>query len=258
MRIDKDNCGPLVIFDKLIKIKLMYCDNCKEIPVLGHLPLLKYLHITHLDNVTSIRSSFYGESDCSSTSNNDGQETRVSFPSLKNLAVRFMPKLKEWEEAQMSGTLLAHVPHLRGSRASLKKMEISFCSGLRELPYDLDCRELSNLPNEMLKYCTSLRTLFVEECHNITSLPEMSGMGSLQSLVVGGCKNITSFPKMSGMKSLERLSLTSCTSFPELRTECLNSLIQLSIGLGLSTRSASTSQFPKRFAYIFFWNGSLA
>ncbi|CAA3007470.1 disease resistance RGA4 isoform X1 [Olea europaea subsp. europaea] len=283
MRIYQGNSGPPVIFDKLIKIKIMSCGNCEEIPVLGHLPLLKYLHIVGLDNVTSIRSSFYGECDCTTNSSNDGQETRESFPSLKSLVITDMPNLINWEEAQMSGTQvfpcleylkldecekLVHVPHLRGSSASLKKMGISYCPELRKLHYDLGslqsleeltilrceklqsivyqngqeglrslqnleiryCHELCNLPNEMLKYCTSLRTLCVQECHNLTSLPEMSGMGSLQSLVVEDCRNLTSFPEMSGMKSLQKLRLMSCASFPKLMG-CLNSLIELSIGL---------------------------
>ncbi|XP_022878966.1 putative disease resistance protein RGA4 [Olea europaea var. sylvestris] len=240
MRIYKGNSGLPVIFDKLIKIEIISCGNCEEIPVLGHLPLLKYLLIQDLGNVTLISSSFYGESDCTTNSSNDGQETRESFPSLKSLVIMELPNLINWEEAQMSGTQvfpcleyldilfcdkLAHVPHLRGSGASLKKMKIENCLKLRKLPYDLgslqsletleiescgnlksisyqsgqkgllslqkleirNCHELCNLPNEMLECSKSLKHLSVRECPDLTMLPELSGMGSLQTLEVAKC-----------------------------------------------------------------------
>ncbi|XP_022878957.1 disease resistance protein RGA2-like [Olea europaea var. sylvestris] len=264
MGIYKGIGGRLVIFDKLIEIEIGNCPKCEELPMLGHLPLLKHLKLTGLSNVRSIRQSFYGKSDCNSTSSSDGQETRVSFPSLKKLEIFSLWKLTEWEEAQMSGTQvfpcleyleilnchkLAHVPHLRGSGASLKKMKIRNCPKLRKLPYDLgslqsletleiytcgnlksisyqsgqkgllslqkleirNCHELSNLPNEMLEYSKSLQHLSIRECPNLTMLPELSRMGSLQNLKVAKCPNLTSFPELSG-------------------NGCLNSLIELRIG----------------------------
>ncbi|KAL2520279.1 putative disease resistance RPP13-like protein 1 [Forsythia ovata] len=72
---------------KLVNIELINCYNCEEIPMLGHLPLLKHLRLKGLTNVRSIGLSFYGASDCSSTSRNDGQEKRVSFQSLKYLEI---------------------------------------------------------------------------------------------------------------------------------------------------------------------------
>ncbi|KAL2538670.1 putative disease resistance RPP13-like protein 1 [Forsythia ovata] len=40
--------------DKLIEIELRNCYNCEKIPMLGHLPLLKYLTLGGLTNVRSI------------------------------------------------------------------------------------------------------------------------------------------------------------------------------------------------------------
>ncbi|CAI9762948.1 unnamed protein product [Fraxinus pennsylvanica] len=265
MGIYKGIGGNLVIFDKLIEIKISYCYELEEIPMLGHLPLLKDLKLFYLENVRSITPSFYGESDCSSTSNNDGQGTRVSFPSLKFLTLSEVPNLTEWEEPQTNRmqvfpcleylTLdgcyeLTRVPHLRGSEASLKEMIIVFCNELRELHYDLGslqflekleirlcenlqsisyqngqeglrslrsldisyCDELRKLPNEMLECSKSLQRLSVTSCPNLTSLPEMRGMGSLRRLEVYRCYNLTSFPKLSLIG-------------------CLNSLTELSIGV---------------------------
>ncbi|KAL2530442.1 putative disease resistance protein RGA1 [Forsythia ovata] len=260
--------GSLCKLYNLQTLNIIKCYNCEKIPMLGHLPLLKYLKLEGLTNVTSIELSFYGASDSSSTSRNDGQETRVSFPSLKSLVIREMPNLTEWAEAQMSGVQvfpcleileieecckltniisssnltslvslrisecknLAYIPHLQGCGASLKRMEILFCDELRELPDYLGslesletleisycenlqlipytsgqkglsslrrlnicyCKRLSNLPSEMLESCTSLQTLQVYKCENITSFPELSGMvwlNSLRELSIGGFSN---------------------------------------------------------------------
>ncbi|KAL2517735.1 putative disease resistance RPP13-like protein 1 [Abeliophyllum distichum] len=302
---------------KLIKIELTNCYNCEEIPTLGHLPLLKHLKLEGLTNVRSIELSFYGAIDCSSTSRNDGQETRVSFPSLKSLIIEEMQNLTEWAEVQTSevqifpclenlkikkcsklttapnhfpclkeleidtmdsdlplsniisssnltslvslsiGNIseltclvddlfyknqnlaylelwrcekLAYIPQLRGCGASLKQLLISGSDELRELPDDLgslqslekltitgcenlqlipypsgqkglsslrqlkiyNCKRLSNLPSEMLESCTSLQSLYVCGCENLTSFPELSGMvwlNSLRELSIKGFSN---------------------------------------------------------------------
>ncbi|KAL2494313.1 putative disease resistance RPP13-like protein 1 [Forsythia ovata] len=267
--------------DKLINIGLRNCYNCEKIPMLGYLPLLKYLKLEGLTNVRSIGLSFYGAIDCSSTSRNDGQETQVSFLSLKSLIIKEMHNLTEWVEAQTSRvqvfpsleileieecckltniiscsnltslvslrivacTNLAYIPYLRGCRASLKQLDIRYCHELRELPDDLGslesletlrivgcdnlqlipypggqkglsslrslviswCKSLSNLPSEMLESCTSLQSLKVYNCENLTLFLELSGMGSLRKLGVRGCKNITSIPELSGMVWLNSL-----------------------------------------------------
>ncbi|CAI9762863.1 unnamed protein product [Fraxinus pennsylvanica] len=76
--------------DKLIEVKFKNCKNCEEIPIFGHLPLLKYLTLSSLTSVRSIGPSFYG-----------GQETRVMFPTLKRLILENMPNLTEWAEAEV-------------------------------------------------------------------------------------------------------------------------------------------------------------
>ncbi|CAA2980444.1 disease resistance RGA3 [Olea europaea subsp. europaea] len=256
--------GPLVIFDKLIEFRIINCFECEEIPMLGHLQHLKYLSLQSLGNLRSIRPSFYGESDCKATSSNDGQDIKLSFPSLKRLMIYSMPNLTEWEEARMSRIQvfpclecldisffgkLAHVPPLRGSGASLKEMTIHSCPELRELPYDFgslqsletlrikDCRNLQSIPYQNgQKGLLSLRRLNIENCYELSNLPNemLECSKSLQSLSVSKCPNLTSLPKLSGMQSLQKLIVIGCdnlTSFPKLSgIGCPNSLIELRIG----------------------------
>ncbi|KAL2486866.1 disease resistance protein (TIR-NBS-LRR class) [Abeliophyllum distichum] len=214
---------------KLIEIELTNCYNCEEIPTLGHLPLLKYLKLEGLTNVRSIGLSFYGASDCSSTSRNDGHETRVSFPSLKSLIIEKMPNLTEWAEAQTSVVQknqnlaylelwtckkLAYIPQLRGGGASLKELCIAGSDELRELPDDLGsleslealvingCENLQLIPYPSgQKGLSSLRSLQIYRCKRLSNLPSemLESCTSLQSLCVFSCENLTSFPEMSGM-----------------------------------------------------------
>ncbi|KAL2530605.1 putative disease resistance RPP13-like protein 1 [Forsythia ovata] len=317
---------------KLINIELINCYNCEEIPMLGHLPLLKHLRLKGLTNVRSIGLSFYGASDCSSTSRNDGQEKRVSFQSLKYLEIEKMPNLTEWAEAQTSGVQvfpcleylmikycsklttapnhfpclkeldihtmdsdlplsniisssnltslvrlsiqsLAYIPHLRGCGASLKQLEIMFCDELRELPDDLGsleslekleisncenlqlipypsgqkglsslrrleicyCKRLSNLPSEMLESCTSLQTLQVYKCENLTSFPELSGkvwLNSLRKLSIGDFSNSNTLESIyRHIKSVQILRIYGRADWVSLpyQLQNLTSLKDLSI-----------------------------
>ncbi|KAL2530452.1 putative disease resistance RPP13-like protein 1 [Forsythia ovata] len=232
--------------DKLIEIELRNCYNCEKIPMLGHLPVLKNLKLEGLTNVTSIELSFYGASDCSSTSRNDGQETRVSFPSLKSLIIQNMRNLTEWAEAQMSGVQvfpcleileiqncckltniisrsnltslvrlrifdcknLAYIPQLRGCGASLKWMEISNCDELRELP-------------DGLGSLGSLETLRITGCKNLQSIPYPSGqkgLSSLRSLEIYGCTRLSNLPSemLESCTSLQSLQISDCDELREL------------------------------------------
>ncbi|KAK4564549.1 hypothetical protein RGQ29_006573 [Quercus rubra] len=54
-----------------------------------------------------------------------------------------------------------------------------------------DLQELESLPEEWFKNLTSLQTLDIWACHNLTSLPEgMSHLTSLQSLKIRGCPQL--------------------------------------------------------------------
>ncbi|XP_071938874.1 putative disease resistance protein RGA3 [Coffea arabica] len=76
---------------KLVKFELRNCRNCKELPTVGHMPFLKYLHLEGLDNITTIGPSFYGESIMHSRSK--------LFPALEHLILENMLNLREWGKA---------------------------------------------------------------------------------------------------------------------------------------------------------------
>ncbi|KAL2530419.1 putative disease resistance protein RDL5 [Forsythia ovata] len=253
--------GSLCKLYNLQTLNIIRCKNCEKIPMLGHLPLLKYLKLEGLTKVTSIELSFYGASDSSSTSRNDGQETRVSFPSLKSLIIQEMPNLTEWAEAQMSGVQvfpcleileiqncckltniisrsnltslvrlkifgcknLASIPQLRGCGASLKWMQISYCDELEKLPDGLGSLE-------------SLETLRINDCKNLQLIPYPSGqidLSSLRSLAIDYCKRLRNLPSemLVSCTSLQSLEISNCDELRELPNDLgsLGSLETLNI-----------------------------
>ncbi|KAL2506928.1 putative disease resistance RPP13-like protein 1 [Abeliophyllum distichum] len=226
--------------DKLIKIVLRNCYNCEKIPMLGHLPLLKYLRLQGLTNVRSIGLSFYGASNCSSTSRNDGQETRVSFPSLKSLKIDKMPNLTEWAEAQTS--VVQVFP-------CLEILKIKNCSKLTTAPNRFLClKELhidtmdSDLPlsniisssnlTSLLRGCgASLKQLLISGSDELRELPDdLGSLESLEALVINGCENLQLIPYPSGQKglsSLRSLEISNCKRLSNLPSEMLESCTSL-------------------------------
>ncbi|KAL2492903.1 putative disease resistance RPP13-like protein 1 [Abeliophyllum distichum] len=190
--------------DKLIKIELRNCYNCEKIPMLGHLPLLKYLKLNGLTNVRSIGLSFYGASDCSSTSRNDGQETRVSFPSLKSLKIEKMPNLTEWAEAQTSEVQVF---------PCLENLKIKKCCKLMTAPKHFPClKELSiqfidsDLPLSNIissSNLTSLVNLSIVHVSELTCLVDdlFSKNQNLAYLFLDDCKKLAYIPPIVGLRS---------------------------------------------------------
>ncbi|KAL2530423.1 putative disease resistance RPP13-like protein 1 [Forsythia ovata] len=192
--------------DKLISIELRNCYNCEKIPMLGHLPLLKYLKLEGLTKVTSIELSFYGASDSSSTSRNDGQETRVSFPSLKSLIIQNMRNLTEWAEAQMSGVQVFPCLEILEIMSCGKLTNIISSSNLTSLVRlkIFECK-LAYIPQ--LRGCgASLKWMAISNCDELRELPDgLGSLGSLETLRITGCKNLQSIPYPSGQKGLSSL-----------------------------------------------------
>ncbi|KAL2530513.1 putative disease resistance RPP13-like protein 1 [Forsythia ovata] len=221
--------------DKLIKIKLKNCDNCEKIPMLGHLPLLKYLKLEDLTNIRSIGLSFYGVSDCSSTSRNDGQDTRVSFPSLKGLKIVRMTNLTEWAEVQGVQVF-----------PCLEFLRIDNCCKLTTAPNHFPClKELfiagvdSDLPSNIISRSnlTSLVMLSIEriseltclvddlfyknqnlaylnlmKCNKLAYIPHLLGCGaSLKMLRISDSDELTELPDgLGSLESLEVLEIDGC------------------------------------------------
>ncbi|XP_027117855.1 uncharacterized protein [Coffea arabica] len=184
--------------EKLVKFELRNCRNCKELPTVGHMPFLKYLHLEGLDNITTIGPSFYGESTVHSDSS--GQ----LFPALEHLILENMLNLREWVEALGHDEAVVVFP-------VLNTMRIKRCPQIATFPSYFPC--LKNLHIEHINNGSSIVTciynsfrtltsLFIDNMNGFTELPYAHIVGSTQNLVDLG--------------SLEELHVCRCHSLKSI------------------------------------------
>ncbi|CAA3032172.1 disease resistance RGA3 [Olea europaea subsp. europaea] len=248
MEVFLDGSGWLK-FDKLIDVSFYNCKNCEEIPMFGHLPLLKYLTLAHLTNVRSIGPSFYG-----------GQETRVMFPALERLILEDMPNLTEWVEAE-----LMTVAETRACREQvfpcLEDLVIRNCPKLNTSPSHFPCLKnlvIDTIDSDSLltkilgsSNLTSLEKLMISNISTLTCLSHMKGcrkylrelniqncdklseltddihsFQSLKSLTITGCRSLKSISNQSGREgplSLVKLEIANCLELRCLPSEMIES-----------------------------------
>lgn len=171
---------------KLMKITLWDCNRCEQIPTLGHLPNLRIVSITGMQNVKYIGPEFYYQTniDCKSSS-------VTLFPSLRELTLSGMSMLIQWSEAKLPSASQMKVFPL------LERLKIEGCPELLSLP------EMNGL--------TSLRYLSFVRCYKLASLPEWLGsLALLEELEIKNCSNLAALPDVTGLQSLRKLDVSMC------------------------------------------------
>ncbi|CDP08026.1 unnamed protein product [Coffea canephora] len=182
--------------EKLVKFELRNCKNCKELPTLGRMPLLRYLHLEGLDKITTIGTSFYGESTV-----HNGSSSQL-FPALEHLVLENMLSLREWLEALDHDGTVAVFP-------VLNTMRIKNCPEITTFPRHLPCLkslhiEHINDGSEIVTcICNSFRTLtslcidnelLVCRCHSLKSISiprAHQHLTALRKLIIYMCNGLT-------------------------------------------------------------------
>ncbi|XP_027119940.1 putative disease resistance protein RGA4 [Coffea arabica] len=210
--------------EKLVKFELRNCKNCKELPTLGRMPFLIYLHLEGLDNITTIGPSFYGESTVHS-----GSSSQL-FPALEHLVLENMLSLREWLEAlDHDGTVVVF--------PVLNTMRIKNCPKIATFPRHLPC--LKNLHIEHMNdgseiltcICNSFETLTslcIDNVNGLTELPIVlfENNPNLANLKLRDCRDMIQFLDFSsdvgstqylvGLESLEELLVCRCQSLKSI------------------------------------------
>ncbi|KAF3958811.1 hypothetical protein CMV_016317 [Castanea mollissima] len=245
-------------FDYLIQINLEHCENCEQVPTLGHLPCLKALEIKGMDDVTCIGVEFYG------------MRSNVLFPALRTLTFwklnikdvnntaleRISSNLTTLKSADISrvsghtfapGQLfctsiqslwisdcgeLSYIWDTSQPLISLEELTIRDCPKLRCFPriQGLRCLDINECGFEVLtqlQLCTSLSELYIRGCPDLKSLPDLQEFHSLAQLVIYGCHNLKSIPDLGELCFLTHLAIQNCsniTRLPEGSLKCLKSL----------------------------------
>ncbi|KAH6791373.1 hypothetical protein C2S51_006379 [Perilla frutescens var. frutescens] len=212
MAVRDDLRGSWVGLNKLVEITLSKCNECEEIPALGHLPNLKSLYLGGFHNLKSINSSFYG----------GDNEINIVFPALKRLTLSCMFKLRKWEEVEFGSATETRpncekvFPHLQYLKiyGCMKLMSVPsyFSSYLTKLEIDSmdSCIPLDNICGVNLK---SLTELDIRGLDGLESLPVwlFHNNQHLTKLKIRNCKKLRKLPDgLDTLKSLEELIIDCC------------------------------------------------
>ncbi|XP_058078988.1 putative disease resistance protein RGA3 isoform X2 [Magnolia sinica] len=189
-------------FSNLVKLILMDCNNCTQLPGLGRLPSLKYLRIV-AGLVKRVGSEFYGNS-------SGGGMNGVAFPKLDKLEFHNMYELEEWELRLEDGDIMP----------SLHSLTIYKCPKLKALPTHLSKSLTSLCITDMTclpygwKQLESLETLTIYYCSKLRSLPdELGQLKSLRSLDIYNCPELRSLPQ--GFQGLTHLEINESQMLAE-------------------------------------------
>lgn len=227
----------------LREVVLKNCRSCEQLPPLGQLQFLEVLYIQGLDALKSVGDEFYGE-ECNKT----------KFPSLKQLTFQNCPTLEAWQCPESSTNTFTclnrlsiigcprlktmprfpHVQHLelRNCNARILRTAAELTS-LSTLIIDV-FPDLPYLPQGLLQNNSSLASLIISSCPQLSSLPwDLRNLRALKSLTIRWCEELSALPQeIRNFTSLESLEITECpslSSLPEEGIKGLHSLRSLSI-----------------------------
>ncbi|TYH21562.1 hypothetical protein ES288_A04G054000v1 [Gossypium darwinii] len=165
-------------FQNLSSLKLRNCKNCKSLPSVGRLPLLKDLSIFGFDQVQKIGVEFFGENELN------------PFASLEILSFVSLPNWKEWDSCEGDEKVL--------KSPNLHKLSINACPQL-----------LGRLPTHV----SSLQILEIDGCRSL--VVSISSFPTLCELSIRGCAEVVddrSSPA-NEVSSLQTLSLSNISKF---------------------------------------------
>lgn len=191
------------VISNLVYINIAKCRNWQNLPALGRLPALRYLHLRNMHAVKRIDHSFYG---C--------EDPHPGFPSLELLFLSDLPALEEWVE--MEG---------RNVFPQLKTLSIEDCRALRNIPA---------LPSMLANLKITDVGLDTFPAIFQSSETALSQKPLLSSLKIFGCPNLVTFTRDQEyyFHSLEELCIKNCKNllhFPVDRLQTLQFLATFSV-----------------------------
>ncbi|WMV52178.1 hypothetical protein MTR67_045563 [Solanum verrucosum] len=233
------------LLPNLVKLKLSGCKRCKEIPSLGQLKFLRHLELVGFHELECIGPALYGVE----ISNIGSSSIIQVFPSLKELVLKDMRSLIEWKGDEVGVRMFPRLEKLtitkcRRLKSTPSQFEIlrelsiegvdsempllNLCSNLTSLvKLDIcNVKELTCLPDEILRKNISLQYLSVSHCREFREFPRsLYNLHSLKSLRIYSCNNFSSFVVPSGenyLNSLESFQLEECNGLTSLQSGMLH------------------------------------
>ncbi|OMO88555.1 Disease resistance protein [Corchorus capsularis] len=169
----------------LLSLTLNNCRNCKSLPPLGKLPLLKDLCIRGMHEVNKVGIEFYGDTESN------------AFASLEMLCLVDLPNWKEWDFDEVDDQV-AKFPCLR----------------------HLCIRNCPQLLGRLPKSVHSLEALIIRGCPKL--VVSVSNLPMLHELEIDGCAELV-LRDYADFPALKKVSLSSISKFC-ISTESLQHL----------------------------------
>ncbi|XP_050110394.1 putative disease resistance protein RGA1 isoform X6 [Malus sylvestris] len=245
--------------NKLKKIELLGCDKCEGVPPLGHLPSLTELKIRGMANLKCVGAEFYGY-DLVHNVATTSEEVITLFPALKVLYISKCGDLNEWKQAPTTSRkkvvvfpslemlTIEDCSKLRNAPSHfpfLQKLEMSSCdsrtpieeisSGLTTLTFlkIKGIKELTCLPQGILKKNNKLSSLDISDCNDLTCITQdvVGSCSSLERLCIWSCKKLRHLPNgLDTLPLLEVLEISECPSLEFIPiTQSMASLQEIKI-----------------------------
>ncbi|MBA0575850.1 hypothetical protein Golob_027455, partial [Gossypium lobatum] len=235
-------------FKNLLSLKLDGCRNCKSLPSIARLPLLKNLSISFMHEVHKIGVELFGENQSN------------AFASLETLHFENMGKWEEWdpcEELVDGGSSSAEVTFLKYvSLKNISKFDISAekvllrfansetfdISGWKDLESlsenglglvghrfikITDCPQLVSLEKEeeilQLDKTPVVESLEIRDCERFNSLPEiLHAFPFITRIKLEKCPGLVCFAKRNFPPALKELKIYECENLQYLVGENVN------------------------------------
>ncbi|XVF11833.1 hypothetical protein REPUB_Repub08aG0061200 [Reevesia pubescens] len=220
-------------FQNLLFLTLLNCKNCKSLPSIGKLPLLKDLYIGGMDEIHKVGLEFTGEN-----------QTNATFASLELLKFENMPKWNEWDfhdaDEQvvkfpyLKRLCIINCPQLLGKLPnrlhSLEKLEIYKCTQLvvsvSNLPM-LEDLNIDGCAELVIGDYADFPSLKRVSLSNITQLMvSVSNLPMLEDLNIYGCAELV-IGDYADFPSLKRVSLSKISKFCTPRERLLSRLTKV-------------------------------
>ncbi|KAK2971861.1 hypothetical protein RJ640_000878 [Escallonia rubra] len=244
-----------VVLQNLVDIKLKYCRSSEQIPTLGHLTCLKFIHIENLYNLKRIGAEFYGPNAEVATGSGWGVSAGgAMFPALRKLSLLNLRGLEEWLEAvhpspsvkvfpclevlKLTGLsklsmVPSHFPAIKKLRiegindvAVLRKMSSKLTTLTSLVMVSVKGSDLQLLMEEFLGKNLSLKNLSIKNCPYFSYLP-IQKLVALETLSIVRCGDLTSISdEIGGLTSLKEFGLEGCEKLTCL-PKGLESLVSL-------------------------------
>ncbi|KAG4209850.1 hypothetical protein ERO13_A02G008050v2 [Gossypium hirsutum] len=201
----------------LEELKLSACANLSSIPDLEGFSSLRILDISDCYKLETIPI----RERCSSI-----EKLHVSsFPKLSKIG-DWLSTCTSLEELKLNDcAYLSAIPDLEGF-SSLRILDLSDCHELETVTIRGRCSSLEKLHvsscpklskiGDGLSTSTSLEELKLNDCADLSSIPDLEGFSSLRILDISDCRELETIPIRGRCSSLEKLHVSSCPKLSKI------------------------------------------